>query len=177
MFHVELRQFPHNHARFNLSDGELVALVDPWVREQWVEMGERKWNRNLASMKIVEGPELPVQKLSMGRGWSTAQREGEDVTERVMAAAKAAMERAGQAPGGNGAPGAAVGSGRGGAAGDHSSLGAQVDPGGLARLLGADAPRLLEAWQAAAATSPDLAPSESLALAERQLSASGTSEV
>ncbi len=175
MFHVELRQFPHNHARFNLTDGELVALVDPWVREQWVEMGERKWNCNLASMKIVEGPELPVQKLSMGRGWRTAQREGEDVTERVMAAAKAAMEREGQGPAGHGGSVAAGGPVADGALGDPAALSAQADPDWLASLLGADAPRLLEAWRAAAGASPDLAPSESLALAERQLSSSDTS--
>jgi hypothetical protein len=175
MFHVELRQFPHNHVRFNLSDGELVALVDPWVREQWVDMGERRWNRNLATMTIVEGPRLPVQKLAMGRGWRTAQREGEDVTERVMAAAKGAMERAGQGSGGNGAGAVPEGSTRAGAPGREPALGAQADLGRLSSLLGSDAPRLLEAWLAVAEASPELEPSESLALAERQLSAADTS--
>jgi hypothetical protein len=175
VFHVELRQFPHNHVRFNLSDGELVALVDPWIREQWVEMGERRWNRNLATMTIVEGPKLPVQKLAMGRGWRTAQREGEEVTERVMAAARDAMERAGQGPGGNGAA-APGGSTRVGAPGEESAArGAQADLGWLSSLLGADAPRLLEAWRAAAEASPDLTPSESLALAELRLSSADTS--
>ncbi|HEX5853852.1 MAG TPA: hypothetical protein VFY36_12245 [Solirubrobacteraceae bacterium] len=164
MYHVELSQFPHNHARFNLSDGELVALVDPWIRERWVELGERKWNCNQATMTILEGPRLPVQKLSMGRGWRTAQREGEDVTERVMAAAKGAMEQAAREPGANGAP-------AGSAVGDPLAMGVQ-----MASLLGQDPTALLEAWHTVAAGSPGLAPSESLALAERKLRPSDTSE-
>ena len=163
MFHVELRQFPHNHARFNLSDADVVALVDPWVRERWVEFGERKWNCNQAKLTIVEGPELPVQKLAMGRGWRTAQREGEDVTERVIAAATGAMERA-AAPGG--ASNGVAGSGSG-ALTDPLALGVQI-----AMLLGDDPTGLLEAWRAAAASAPALAPSESLALAEQRLRAS-----
>jgi len=163
VFHVELRQFPHNHARFNLSDGELVALVDPWVREQWVELGERKWNCNQAKLTIVEGPLLSVQKLSMGRGWRTAQREGEDVTEQVLAAAKGAMEQVEQASAIAGAPDTGPG---GGVLSDPLALGVQI-----AALLGEDPSALLEGWRAAAASAPGLAPSESLALAERQLGA------
>jgi hypothetical protein len=166
VFHVELRQFPHNHARFNLSDADVVALVDPWVRERWVEFGERKWNCNQAKLTIVEGPELSVQKLAMGRGWRTAQREGEDVTERVIAAATGAMERAAQtaAPGGASNGVADAGSG---ALTDPLALGVQI-----AMLLGDDPTGLLEAWRAAAASAPALAPSDSLALAEQRLRAS-----
>ena len=171
MFHVELRQFPHNHARFNLSDAEVVALVDPWVREQWVEFGERKWNCNQAKLTIVEGPELPVQKLAMGRGWRTAQREGEDVTERVIAAATGAMERADQVAVPGGASSAVPGAGPG-ALGDSLALGVLADLRSVATLLGDDPTGLLEAWRAAAASAPALAPSESLALAEQRLRAS-----
>src|ERR1700685_2045412 len=109
MYHVELRQFPHNHARFNLSDGDLVALIDPWVRERWVELGERKWIATQATITILEGPQLPVERISMGRGWRTEQREGQDVTERVLAAAKTAIEQADQAPAPATAPAAAGG--------------------------------------------------------------------
>ena len=167
MYHVELRQFPHNHARFNLSDRELVALVDPWVRERWVELGERKWNCNQAKLTIVEGPELPVEKLAMGRGWRTAQREGEEVTERVLAAAKGAMEQATQAAV---ASSDALATTAGGLLSDPLALGVQI-----ASLLGQSPAALLEAWRAAAAGSPGLAPSDSLALAERTLRARGAS--
>jgi hypothetical protein len=162
MFHIELRQFPHNHSRFNLSEEELRALVDPWVRERWVEMGERKWNCNQAKLTILEGPQLAVQQLSMGRGWRTAQREGEDVTERLLAAARSAIQQAPQAPVLAGTQ--AAGMGAGGVLGDPLALGVQI-----ASLLGPDATRLLEAWRTAAVATPGLAPSESLARAEQQL--------
>jgi hypothetical protein len=168
VYHVELRQFPHNHARFNLSDGELVALVDRWVREQWVEVGERRWNCNQATLAIVEGPQLPVQKLAMGRGWRSAQREGEDVTERVLAAAKGAMEQAAQQAS---AVAAAPGSAPVGVLSDPLDLGVLADLRSVAELLGHDPTALLEAWRVAAAGSPELAPSESLALAEQSLRA------
>jgi hypothetical protein len=158
VFHLELRQFPHNHCRFNVTEGELRALVDPWVREQWVELGERKWNCNQAKLTILEGPQLAVQQLSMGRGWRTAQREGQDVTERVLEAAKGAIQQAPQASAPIGAPPA------GGLLGDPLALGVQIGS-----LLGADAARLLEAWRTVAVASPGLAPSESLAQAEQRL--------
>src|SRR4029077_8737690 len=72
VYHIELRQFPHNMCRFNLSEPQLATLVLPWVREEWIELGERKWNPNQATLKIVEGPELPLDQLTMGRGWRHA---------------------------------------------------------------------------------------------------------
>ncbi len=91
MYHVELRQFPHNTCRFNLTEQELLAtVVGPWAREQWIEIGERKWSPHLARLTVLEGPQIPVGQLSMGRGWGNAQRQGEDVTERVIARAKQA---------------------------------------------------------------------------------------
>jgi hypothetical protein len=160
MFHVELRQFPHNVNRFNVGDAELRAIVEPWVREQWIELGERKWNPHEARMTILEGPELAVQQISLGRGWPTAQRQGQDVTERVLAAARQGLQpRAG--PGSGGGPSAAPGD-----VGDPLAMGVQ-----LAALLGPDPSRLLEAWRSVAAGAPQLSPSEALAAAERALAA------
>jgi hypothetical protein len=84
VYHVELRQFPHNMCRFNLSEQQLLALATPWANEQWVEFGERKWNVNEAKMTILEGPKMAMSQLTMGRGWRSAQRKCEDVTERVL---------------------------------------------------------------------------------------------
>ncbi len=56
MYHVELRQFPHNMCRFNLTDAELRAIVEPWAREQVVDFGERKWSPQTATLTILEGP-------------------------------------------------------------------------------------------------------------------------
>ena len=134
MFHVELRQFPHTACAFNLSETELSTLVEPWSREQWIELGERKWNPHQARMTVLEGPHLPVEDLAIGRGWRNAQHQSQDVTARVLA-------RAGD--------------------GDTDTE--------LQSLLGDDPAALLAAWRLAAQRRPELAPSESLALAETTL--------
>ncbi|MEA2314904.1 MAG: hypothetical protein QOI03_1596 [Solirubrobacteraceae bacterium] len=157
MYHLELRQFPHNLCRFNLTDAQLRVVVEPWVREQVIEMGERKWSPQQAKITIIEGSQLAMAELSMGRGWRAAQRRGEDVTERVLAAARVAA--------------AASASGQ-----LARPAGAGADPLGvgvaLAAVLGSDAERLLAAWRSAASEHPSLTPSESLALAERTIGVS-----
>ena len=88
MYHVELRQFPHNFCRFNLTEAELhEAVLDAWARGEWIEFGERKWNPQQAKLIVLEGPHIPLEQLSMGRGWRIAEREGKDVTEQLIAAA------------------------------------------------------------------------------------------
>ena len=156
MYHLELRQFPHNTWRFNLDAEELQTIVTLWVRGQPVDVGERRWSPLQARLTILEGPALAMDQLTMGRGWRAAERDGRDVTERVLADARASV--AGEQPGG-GAPAAAQA-----APGDPFALGVQ-----LASLLGPHAPLLLERWRALAAGAPELAPSESLARAEHEL--------
>jgi hypothetical protein len=159
MYHFELRQFPHSAWRFNLSDDEMQSIVEPWAREQIVEVGERKWSPHTANITILQGPQLDIAQLSMGRGWRAAQRQSEDVTERVLEAAREAARGAAE-PTQALAPGVAHG--------DPLALGVQI-----AALLGHDPMGLLDAWRAAAAGSPGLAPSESLALAEHALRSPG----
>jgi hypothetical protein len=142
MYHIELRQFPHNTCRFNLTEQELRAVLGPWAREQFVEVGERKWSPHQAKLTILEGPRLEVQQLAMGRGWRAAQRQSEDVTEGVLAQARQA----------NATPGAQT---------------AGVEQ--LLPLLGADPEALLQAWRLTAERRAELSPSESLALAESTL--------
>ena len=89
--HVELRHFPHSAWRFNLSDQDLRTVVEPWIREQAVDFGERKWNSQMARITILDGPRIPLEQLTMGRGWRAAQRQSQDVTERVLAAAREAL--------------------------------------------------------------------------------------
>jgi hypothetical protein len=91
MYHVELRQFPHNFCRFNLTERELhETILDGWVRGEWIELGERKWNSHQARLTVLDGPRMPVDQLSIGRGWRNATRQGQDVTERLLANARAA---------------------------------------------------------------------------------------
>jgi hypothetical protein len=179
MYHVELRQFPHNMCRFNLTAAELRAIVEPWALERVVDFGERKWNSQMARITILDGPQIPLQQLTMGRGWRAAQRQSEDVTEQVLAGAREALAAAQRAPGAAPvaqAPAQAGGSAQAGLAapGAPAQAGALADPLALgvqlASLLGDDPARLLSAWKEVAARSSGLSPSESLALAERQIS-------
>jgi len=157
MYHIELRQFPNNAWRFNLSEADMRAVAEPWARGEIVDIGERKWNPHTATLTILEGPELELQELSMGRGWRTAQRKSDDVTQRLLGhyaqvAASVAAVLPPSAP-------------KAGAPSDALSLGVQI-----AALLGPDPVALLEAWRSAASAG-GLRPSESLAQAERALDA------
>ena len=189
VYHVEIRQFPHNAWRFNLTDVDLPPILFPWVREHAVDFGERKWSPHTASLTILDGPALAMEQLKMGRGWQAAQRASEDVTERLLewaketdakaAEARAAEERAAEAGAdaereaeasgsslagtGDGAPAAGASTA---VLSDPLALGVQI-----AALLGPEPSRLLEAWRSAAAGSPGLAPSEALAQAEGALGA------
>jgi hypothetical protein len=176
VFHVELRQFPHTACAFNLSGEELLALVVPWSREQWVELGERKWSPHRARLTVLEGPHLPVEDLAMGRGWGNAQRRGRDVTERVIAQARASQQGGeAAASGGDVAASDPGGVAPGGAPAPVDVPVAAAAPAAgspeleLSPLLGSDPAALLQAWRLASERRPELAPSEALALAERTL--------
>ncbi|MGD0453844.1 MAG: hypothetical protein ABSB69_09615 [Solirubrobacteraceae bacterium] len=171
MYHVELRQFPHNMCRFNLIDAELRAIVEPWAREQVVEFGERKWSSQTARITILDGPRIPLEQLTMGRGWRAAQRQSEDVTDQVLAAAREALAAAptAPAPASTQAPWQAPPVAQPAPLADPLALGVLADLRSVASLLGEDPGRLLSAWREVAARSSGLSPSESLALAERQI--------
>ena len=180
MFHVHLGQFPHSYNAFNVDDRGLWAIAEPWVNDRAFEAGELKWDPRAGDITILEGPQLPLEELSMGRGWSAALREGRDVTERVLAHAReviagmndaAASGARAAVPGSEGRAGAEAADAHGGGhaadgagGGDALSLGVA-----LAALLGPDAERLLAAWREVSARAAGLAPSEALALAEREL--------
>jgi hypothetical protein len=88
VYHFELRKFPHTVSRFNQSEQQVQALAARWVSEEWIEAAERKWNVNEAKLTVLEGPELSLQEMAMNRGWRNARRRSEDVTERVLGAAR-----------------------------------------------------------------------------------------
>jgi hypothetical protein len=178
VFHVELNAFPKVATLFNQSGQQIGPVVLAWVQNQMVELDDEKWAPWESKITILEGREIPLGGLSMGRGWKTAAREGSDVTQRVLSEAREAIADGsvhGRPPA---APDAAA----------PAANGAPVPSGDLARdypsradepvlapavaltgLLGAEPERLLIAWRAIAARAGGLAPSESLALAEREL--------
>jgi len=92
VFHVELRQFPHQARAFNLTREELNArFVGPWASGRSIELDERHFSPERARLTIYEGPRLPADQLGMGRGWGNVTRAGEDVTARLLAEASAAL--------------------------------------------------------------------------------------
>jgi hypothetical protein len=182
VYHIELRQFPHNMCQFNLTEQELFDnVVLAWAQGQWIDMGDRKWNAYQAKLKVLEGPHLPLGELTMGRGWSNAERRGKDVTEQVIARAMRAPQtpvappatRAVQdAPAAPSAPAIQEAPAAPGVAAtqDAGVLPAGDPTGQLQSLLGTEPAALLAAWRLTAERRPALTPSESLALAETTLS-------
>lgn len=84
-FHVEIAG-GINHARaFNLSLEELRRqILEPWLTDRPLELGEREWVPRESSLRILEGPHLDAPDLSFGQGWSNAERVAKDVTRRVL---------------------------------------------------------------------------------------------
>jgi hypothetical protein len=163
MYHVELRQFPHNFCRFNLTERELrETVLDGWARGDWIEVGERKWNAHQASLTVLEGPELPVQQLSLGRGWRNAVRQGSDVTEQLLASIRTQATEARPTAT---KPVSIPEPPRTSDASERKP-GEEVLAQELLALLGEDPVSLLRAWQLALERHPDRTPSECLALAE-----------
>jgi hypothetical protein len=187
MFHIELRQFPRNVCRFNLEARELDARVlGPWARGEWFELGELKWNPHQARLTIIEGPQIPPARLSMGRGWKTALREGRDVTERLTADARARVEhaqaqpapaRAAPVPAAPSPEAAAVSAILPPSTAGHklggNATGSEVDlladSFALALLgeIGAEATTLSQVWGVSSERHPDRSAAETLTLAER----------
>src|SRR5271156_4474643 len=92
MFHIELRKFPHNTHAFNLSEPQLRGtVIAPWLRNQTIEVGDQKWVPDLTPLIILEGPELSIADMAMGRGWTPARRGGRDVPQERLAPPPAAV--------------------------------------------------------------------------------------
>jgi hypothetical protein len=157
-YHVELRHFPRNVCRFNLNAQELrAAVLEPWLADRLFELGELRWDPRHARLTVLEGPRLEPAQLTMGRGWRTAERLSQDVTERLLAATRV---ESGLGEGEGRVPAAAGGTDGGDLAAD--SLGLEL----LAQI-GPDQAPLRRAWELAATRDPKATASEALALAER----------
>lgn len=89
-FHVELSSGIRHARAFNLSREQLMAqIVAPWLEDLPLELGEQTWLPAESALKIIDGPHLDGPDLAFGRGWSSAERSGENVTQRELAAAPA----------------------------------------------------------------------------------------
>jgi hypothetical protein len=154
MFHVQIRRFPHNACRFNMTDQELrTHVLDPWLSGEEVHLADRRWRATEATLTIVDGPRVGADVLTMGRGWRHVQREGADVTATLLAQAPvsgAATDMGERAKPGD-APGVAI-----------DSLALEL----LEALTTGDQP-LAAAWRLAATFTPTASAPESMQLADR----------
>jgi len=89
VFHVELRQFPHQTRTFNLTREELdERILTPWIEGDAIELNEYKWLPDRATLTVYEGPLLEVADMGLGRGWQNVTRKGRDVTQEVLIEAR-----------------------------------------------------------------------------------------
>jgi hypothetical protein len=89
-FHVEISTTTLRHARaFNLGEDELRrAIIEPWMTDRKIELGDREWIPHESSLRILEGPRLEGPDLSFGQGWSNAERSAREVTRELLAEAE-----------------------------------------------------------------------------------------
>jgi len=96
VFHVELRQFPHQTRAFNLTrEGLDERIVRPWLAGEPIELNEYKWLPDRATLTIYEAPALGVAEMGLGRGWQNVTRSGREVTQEVLIEAR---DETGQLP-------------------------------------------------------------------------------
>jgi hypothetical protein len=177
VYHVELRQFPHSFCRFNLSEQELQeTILLPWARGELVQLGERRWSPQQATLTVLEGPQLAMAELAMGRGWRNARRRGQDMTARLLAhtshnALTGASPDERSLPRDSARECTAAPAAQTALAGIHDERKALVDALALELLglLGEQPVPLARAWLLARERNPGLTPSECLALAEAAL--------
>ncbi|MBA3866248.1 MAG: hypothetical protein H0X42_07870 [Solirubrobacterales bacterium] len=88
MFHVEISSGFHHARVFNLNDEDLTEkVIEPWLDDRRIEMGDHEWEPRESRLRILEGPRMETTDLSFGQGWSNAERASEDVTKSKMASA------------------------------------------------------------------------------------------
>lgn len=85
-FHVEISSGFRQRARaFNLDEASLRrTILEPWVADRIVELGDKRWQPRDCKLIVLDGPELADTDLSMGRGWSNAERSSTNVTRQLV---------------------------------------------------------------------------------------------
>jgi hypothetical protein len=85
-FHVEISSGFRQRARvFNLDETSMrTEVLDPWLRGRRIRLGEKDFEPKDSTLVVLEGPELADTDLSMGRGWSNAEKVSENVTRRLV---------------------------------------------------------------------------------------------
>jgi hypothetical protein len=84
-FHVEISAGMNRARVFNLDRQDLVAkVIQPWLTDRTIAMGDREWVPRQSSLKILEGPPMEGPDLAAGQGWANAERASENATRRLL---------------------------------------------------------------------------------------------
>ena len=93
MYHVELRQFPHNSVQLQPARARNCARSPSrGARKGRVELGEHKWSPHQARLTIFQGPQIPLGRAVDGPrlGRRPARGRGRD---RASAGGRASSRR------------------------------------------------------------------------------------
>jgi hypothetical protein len=94
-FHLEISHSFKLARAFNLTEEAVRhTVVDSWLRNEVVLMGDRKWKPSESDLKILEGPKMTSPDLAMGQGWTNAERVCADVTAKFLRPAPAVLSAA-----------------------------------------------------------------------------------
>jgi hypothetical protein len=88
VFHIEISAGVHRARVFNLDREDVMAkVVQPWLEDRIIVMGDREWEPRKATLKVLAGPQMQNADLSFGQGWANAERASENVTREFLATA------------------------------------------------------------------------------------------
>jgi hypothetical protein len=97
-FHVELKDHRDVVRAFNLTEEQVTArFITPLRTSTRFSIEDKEFESRKARLIIVEGPRLATGELTLGQGWTTARKRGEDVTQRFLTASSVSMPLAGDA--------------------------------------------------------------------------------
>jgi hypothetical protein len=65
----------------------MAKVVEPWLEDRQIAMGDRDWEPRKSSLRILEGPRMENADLAFGQGWANAERASENVTRGLLASA------------------------------------------------------------------------------------------
>ncbi len=61
-----------------------ATIIEPWLAERTIVFADKEWEPRKSSLVILEGPQLADTELTLGRGWSNAEKRSENVTRRLL---------------------------------------------------------------------------------------------
>jgi hypothetical protein len=86
VYHVELSQDSTQVRAFNLSREQLrQRFLGPLTGGRRFVCEDKEFDPAATTLRVLEGPELGLSQLTLGRGWTEAERLSRDVTYRFLA--------------------------------------------------------------------------------------------